>query len=89
MDNLKIDAVKSEPSTSNDSKGFISDQLEAVENIKNQGEGLGDCLKKSFKSSKLQKLIEMVQKALDENPEDKLIIVSQWTGVLKIVGMLF
>ena len=37
MDNLKIDAVKSEPSTSNDSKGFISDQLEAVENIKNQG----------------------------------------------------
>ena len=81
MDSLKIDAVKGEP-TQEDS---ISDKLESVDAIK-ENEDLTSCLEPSFKSSKLQKLVTMVREALDNYPDDKLIVVSQWTGVLKIVG---
>ena len=85
MDNLKIEAVKSEPTQQNDSNGSINDRLESVDAIR-QNEDLTSCLEPSFKSSKLQTLVTMVREALDNQPEDKLIVVSEWIGVLKIVG---
>lgn len=86
MDNLTLQ--KDIKPDVNESDGKINDKLETVEALKND-ENLTDCLAKSFRSSKLQKLIKMVQGALHEFPEDKLIIVSQWTGVLSIVGEFF
>ena len=37
-------------------------------------------------SSKIEKSISMVSDLLEEYPDDKLIIVSQWTSVLSIIG---
>lgn len=47
---------------------------------------LSECLKRSYMSSKASKLIDMVNELLDTYPDDKMIIVSQWTSVLNIVG---
>ncbi|RNA33564.1 transcription termination factor 2 isoform X1 [Brachionus plicatilis] len=45
------------------------------------------CLKREYLSSKMGKLIEMVEKFLSEYPDDKLIVVSQWTSVLSLVAV--
>jgi len=81
MENLKIDpaALKTESNNS------INDKLESVDLIQ-QNKDLTSCLESSFKSSKLDKLIKIVMETLEKYPEDKLIVVSQWTGVLRIVG---
>ncbi|CAF0927371.1 unnamed protein product [Brachionus calyciflorus] len=47
---------------------------------------LTHCLKKNYVSSKIGKLVEMIEEFLDEYPEDKLIVVSQWTSVLNLVS---
>ena len=62
----------------------IEDKLETVNQI--QDSDLTDCLDKDSKSSKLSMLLTMVENSLEDFTEDKLIIVSQWTGVLSIVG---
>lgn len=51
-------------------------------------EDLSECLKRSYMSSKANKLIEMVEDLLQTYPDDKMVIVSQWTSVLDIVGSL-
>ena len=79
MENLTL---KSEPKVHNET---MNDQIESLDTIK-QDVDLTVCLEKSFKSSKIGKLIDMVEKVLDEEPTDKLIIVSQWVGVLNIVA---
>ncbi len=81
MENLTLEGGKKE----NSSDGSINDNIETLEKIK-ADDDLTSCLEPSFKSSKLQKLIEMVQLHMDQDPDDKLIIVSQWTGVLSIVA---
>ena len=43
-------------------------------------------LERSYMSSKLTKVIEMCEELLDEHPEDKIIIVSQWTSMLGLVA---
>lgn len=44
------------------------------------------CLNRNYLSSKMGKLIEMIEKFLTDFPEDKLIVVSQWTSVLSLVA---
>jgi transcription termination factor 2 len=44
------------------------------------------CLNKTYVSSKLDKLLQMVETVLEENADDKLIIVSQWTSMLSIIA---
>jgi transcription termination factor 2 len=44
------------------------------------------CLKPNFLSSKVQKLLEMVDNIFENHEDDKIIIVSQWTKMLDIVG---
>jgi transcription termination factor 2 len=43
-------------------------------------------LKKSFLSSKVERAIDMVDELIDNHPDDKLIIVSQWTSMLSIIA---
>lgn len=47
---------------------------------------LSKCLKKSFMSSKLESLLNMIEEISKEHPDDKMIIVSQWTSILSIVA---
>ena len=74
-------------SGSEDSKSSMSDdgKLESLKQIKSHP-NLLNCLKKSYMSSKIEKSISMVSDLLEEYPDDKLIIVSQWTSVLSIIG---
>lgn len=85
MDNLTIadengKKIKGEPTETD-----VSDKIKSVDLIKDDTD-LTECLEKNSKSSKLSMLLTMLEKSLDESPEDKLIVVSQWTGVLSIVG---
>lgn len=49
---------------------------------------LSECLKRNYMSSKSGKLIDMVDDLLHSHPDDKMVIVSQWTSMLDIVGSL-
>ena len=60
-------------------------KLDVVDQIKNNID-LTKCLKQSFLSGKLTHLMDMVEKFIDEFPDDKMIIVSQWTSMLSLVG---
>jgi transcription termination factor 2 len=79
MENLNINKNNGE------SGGAIEEKLESVKSLK-ENTDLTKCLERSYKSSKLQKVIEMVQNIVNEHENDKLIIVSQWTSILDIVG---
>jgi len=46
----------------------------------------GDCMGKTFLSSKVGKIVEMIDETMENFPEDKLIIVSQWTSMLSIIA---
>jgi SNF2 family DNA or RNA helicase len=72
-------------SGSEDSKSSDDAQLESLKQIKSHP-NLLNCLKNSYMSSKIEKSISMVSDLLEEYPDDKLIIVSQWTSVLSIIG---
>jgi SNF2 family DNA or RNA helicase len=73
-------------SGSEDSRSSASDDgLESLKQIKSHP-NLLNCLKKSYMSSKIEKSISMISDLLEEYPDDKLIIVSQWTSVLSIIG---
>lgn len=50
---------------------------------------LSECLDKSFQSSKLGRAFQLAEELLEQYPEDKLIIVSQWTSILKIMARNF
>jgi len=65
-------------------KSSIEDSIDAIKEVKS--ENLAECLKKSYMSSKIDKSIAMITNILEEYPEDKLIVVSQWTSVLSIIG---
>jgi transcription termination factor 2 len=47
---------------------------------------LTKCLKKKYMSSKLESLIDMIEHFSEEFPDDKMIVVSQWTSMLEVVG---
>lgn len=49
---------------------------------------LSACLERNYTSTKAAKLIEMVDDLLDSQPDDKMVIVSQWTSYLNIVGSM-
>ena len=51
-----------------------------------ESEDLHDCVNKTYLSAKLVKLLEMVDNITMNHEDDKLIIVSQWTSLLNIVG---
>lgn len=61
------------------------DNIPTVQNIK-ADVNLTGLLKRSYLSSKVNKLLEMLDDILDNRPEDKVIIVSQWTSMLSIVA---
>jgi transcription termination factor 2 len=60
--------------------------------LKQTGEDSGEevdltkCLKKKYMSSKLEHLLEMIEHLSDEYPDDKMIVVSQWTSMLGVVA---
>ncbi len=54
--------------------------------LKNGADGLEVCLNKTYLGAKLAKLLEMVDSITENNEDDKIIIVSQWTSVLNIIG---
>ena len=54
--------------------------------LKNGADGLEVCLNKTYLGAKLAKLLEMVDSITENNEGDKIIIVSQWTSVLNIIG---
>ena len=47
---------------------------------------LTKCLKKKYMSSKLESLIDMIEQFSEEYPDDKMIVVSQWTSMLEVVA---
>jgi SNF2 family DNA or RNA helicase len=66
---------------------IISDgkDLKILEKI-NSSFDLLKCLEKSYMSSKISKSLSIINELLIKFPNDKLIIVSQWTSMLAIVG---
>jgi transcription termination factor 2 len=61
-------------------------EIEAFENDKD----LTACFENSFLSSKFFILLEMLDKVLESRPNDKIIIISQWTSFLqKLINNLF
>lgn len=48
--------------------------------------GMEDVLKRKFLSSKCEVVMKMIDEILDNHPEDKMIIVSQWTSMLRVIG---
>jgi SNF2 family DNA or RNA helicase len=66
---------------------IISDgkDLETLEKI-NSSFDLLKCLEKSYMSSKITKSLSIINELLIKFPNDKLIIVSQWTSMLAIIG---
>ncbi len=79
MESLKI--KDEETSICSNSAGDIS----AVNAFKSDVK-LTSLLKKSYLSSKIGKAIDLVDELMDKYPEDKMIIVSQWTSLLHIVA---
>ncbi len=67
-----------------DEKAAAAANLDALEDIKNQN--LEACLERSYESSKIGKAISMINDLLTEFPNDKLIVVSQWTSILSIIA---
>lgn len=47
---------------------------------------LNKCFESSWKSVKLAKLMEMIMEIVENSDDDKLIVVSQWTSMLRIVA---
>jgi transcription termination factor 2 len=93
LQNMKVEAdgiesalegmsIKDESSLSQSSS---FENISAVKALKSN-ENLTGLLKKSYLSSKVEKAISMVDEIIDEYPEDKLIIVSQWTTMLGILA---
>lgn len=66
-------------------KSNISGDLDTIKDIQT-GTNLIECLDKSYMSSKIGKSLNMIVNILDEYQDDKLIVVSQWTSVLGIIG---
>jgi len=66
---------------------IISDgkDLEILKKI-NSSSDLLKCLEKSYMSSKIEKSLSIINELLTDFPKDKLIIVSQWTSMLAIIG---
>jgi transcription termination factor 2 len=64
-------------------------KLESLATIENDKD-LAACFQDSFLSSKFVILLEMLDQVLESNPNDKIIIISQWTSVLqKLINNLF
>ena len=64
----------------------LEDSIDALKDTSINKENLADCLKPSYMSSKIDKSISMITNILEEYPDDKLIVVSQWTSMLSIIG---
>ena len=85
QDSFKSSCYNDEIQFDSDSNDSVrTNDLESVKNISN--ENLSNCLKKSYMSSKIDKSLSMIIDLLNEYPEDKIIVVSQWTSVLTIIG---
>jgi transcription termination factor 2 len=69
-----------------DSSNKSVDDLNVLGELKNGADGLEVCLNKTYLGAKLAKLLEMVDSITENNEGDKIIIVSQWTSVLNIIG---
>lgn len=56
-------------------------------NVKNElSDELSECLDRRFVGAKLNNMLTILDEKLEEYPEDKLIVVSQWTSMLDIVA---
>jgi transcription termination factor 2 len=80
LQNMTISTTMS--STMNESKSDLS-QLNSIK----ENQDLSECMEQSYVSSKLGKAVKLAEELLDENPDDKLIIVSQWTSVLNLLAV--
>ena len=85
LDKNELQAMKMEATELNDMMEGLTLNGTTAEN-EPKFTNLTHCLKKNYVSSKIGKLVEMIEKFLDEYPEDKLIVVSQWTSVLSLVS---
>ncbi len=72
----------------NDTSSISDNNLSQI-SISKGFEDLASCLDKSFQSTKLGRAFQLAEELLDQYPEDKLIIVSQWTSILKIMAQNF
>jgi transcription termination factor 2 len=77
MQNLSIDDHSANPNN-----------LSQISVLK-ENKDLTQCLEKSFQSTKLGRAFQLAEELLEQYPEDKLIIVSQWTSILKIMAENF
>ena len=59
--------------------------LSAVQKFKSD-QNLTGLLKKSYLSSKIDMAINMIDELVEEYPDDKIIIVSQWTTMLGLIA---
>jgi transcription termination factor 2 len=57
-----------------------------VNSLCNGVDDLDTCVDRNYLSAKLSKLLEMVDDITTNHEEDKIIIVSQWTSLLNIIG---
>lgn len=94
MDHLKnlqdefielLDDEKTIPSSSSSSSHSNRTRFKSLRSIEENPE-LAICFKETHLSSKFKIMMEKLDKILDEHPNDKIIIVSQWTSVLKIMA---
>ena len=79
-----IDGLMENMSLNDTAGGAIKPEL--LEPKFEENVDLSKCLKKSFMSSKLENLINMIDELGDEYPNDKIIVVSQWVSMLSIVA---
>lgn len=90
LQNMKLEAGGLDTMMQNMTLNNESPNQTAIEpelnEIKEKDGNLSQCFDRSWISTKLRRLIDMMTKILDENPEDKIIVVSQWTSMLKIVS---
>jgi transcription termination factor 2 len=67
--------------TTNDTASSLTglDEIDSVNKI-------SDCLKKNHVSSKLKVLLDKVEDIIENEKDDKIIIVSQWTSLSSIIA---
>ena len=68
-----------------DAKSSTIVKTELLEVIKND-KNLISCFEEKFMSSKFEILLEMLKKVMEDYQNDKIIIFSQWIGVLNNIG---
>lgn len=85
LDMNELQSMKLEAQELNDMMESLT--LNGMNNTQPKMADMTHCLNKQYVSSKMGKLIEMVEKFLQDFPEDKLIVVSQWTSVLSLVAL--